>query len=317
MNFVITKKGMRLLSDMLSGEHLIFTRGQAGTETSLQPEELLNVLGAKQDIQINQVLEKDDKKGLHLTLSNLGVQEEYIVKQIGIYARRDNSDEVLFFIGQDTFGERIPPISKGEVETDYEVYFQFSNTYTIDFQVLGDSFVKRNVLEKEFEKLRKPVFDDSGSLSHIRDFPGFLSYFKSGILWTDFLGALKTALSYVVHREMIVDNCTTKQADKVLSARQGSILRDQIERMGNVREITLPPSAWRGDSAPFTQEVSIDGVSEADMVMASAHIPKGADSTVKKAAECIDGIETGNGYVRFYCNKKKPSGDVVVLIRGV
>lgn len=90
-----------------------------------------------------------------------------------------------------------------------------------------------------------------------------------------------------------------------------------INRSNSTKEITLTATNWQGVSAPYTQQISVPGVTEHDVPIGSAKIEKGATVAVKKAAECIDGLETGNGTITFYCNRKKPIADVTVILKGV
>lgn len=91
---------------------------------------------------------------------------------------------------------------------------------------------------------------------------------------------------------------------------------EKCKRDGNTREILLRANAW-GSTAPYTQAVTVTGVTAADVPVGSPKIPSGASADVKKSAGYIDGFTTEDGRITFYCNRKKPTVDITVTIKGV
>ena len=86
-----------------------------------------------------------------------------------------------------------------------------------------------------------------------------------------------------------------------------------------VIEVTFTASRW-SSSAPYTQTVSADGITEAD-----TPIPMWVDdgssesdsSARQKAYGCISYYDSGAGTVTATCKYKKPSSDCTVALKGV
>ena len=264
MEFILTKKGADLLSKVMGGAKLTFTKAESGADISQSPADLASVPNKKQTLQLNKMIEKEGLKGISLTLTNLEVKAEYRLRQIGIYAKTESTEEVLFLIGQDETGERIPAITDREIETEYEVYIKNSSSYQMSLNISSNSFVRK---------------------------------------------------------EAIVDNLTTSETDKILSARQGKILKDSlnslISKLDAAKEVALNVANWEGDKAPFTQVVNIAEVREEMALIAIPVIRKGATKEEVKAASFVSGFEIRNGSLTFYCNNKKPQHNVLIKIKGV
>lgn len=156
MRFQLTTQGQRLQALLQAGSRLILTRAEGGSTDSPEPETLTQVLDRKQTLQMNGV-EYDAGSGrakLSMTLSNMGLSEGYDLKQIGIYAKTEDTEEILYIIGQDSRGEEVPAITEKEVEFDYYLWFAFDNTYEITLSVSENDFVKKTEFVLLQEKVR-------------------------------------------------------------------------------------------------------------------------------------------------------------------
>lgn len=109
----ITQSGERILSRMLNGAKLIFTRVVIGSETVNEqalpaqttvfaPIDAPALIAGKNEIE--------GKNGtqIKIQIRNDGVTKTTRMKQIGLYAKTEHDDEVLFGILQDEIGEEIP-----------------------------------------------------------------------------------------------------------------------------------------------------------------------------------------------------------------
>lgn len=85
----------------------------------------------------------------------MDVTEEYQLKQIGIYASF-GTEEILFIVGQDKTGERVPAISDREIEYDYQISFAFDTASEIKISVSANDFIKKvdalNLLNSKVDK---------------------------------------------------------------------------------------------------------------------------------------------------------------------
>ncbi len=92
--------------------------------------------------------------------------------------------------------------------------------------------------------------------------------------------------------------------------------KSDIASSTKVIEVILLANRW-SVSAPFLQSVTITEINSQSQPIGSPKISRGASKEYKKACECIDGFETNNGAVTFYCNRKCPSENITVLLKGV
>ena len=130
MKFYLTEAGSKKLSEIVAGSVMTITKAVASDIVSTEPKKLAEIPGKKQSIQINSVNIDNGIAVLKLTLSNLEVNQEYQLKQIGIYASF-GTEEILFIVGQDKAGERVPAISDREIEYDYQISFAFDTASEI------------------------------------------------------------------------------------------------------------------------------------------------------------------------------------------
>lgn len=109
----ITQSGERILSRMLNGTKLIFTRVVIGSET-VNEQALPAQTAVFSPIDVPALIagktEIEGKNGtqIKIQIRNDGVTETTRMKQIGLYAKTEHDDEVLFGILQDDIGEEIP-----------------------------------------------------------------------------------------------------------------------------------------------------------------------------------------------------------------
>lgn len=142
MKFYLTEAGSRKLSEVVAGSVMTITKAFASDILSTEPKKLAEIPGKKQDIQINSVSIDNGNATLKLTLTNLQVTQEYQLKQIGIYASF-GVEEILFIVGQDRAGEKVPAISDREIEYDYQISFAFDTAAEVKIAVSANDFIKK------------------------------------------------------------------------------------------------------------------------------------------------------------------------------
>lgn len=93
-----------------------------------------------------------------------------------------------------------------------------------------------------------------------------------------------------------------------------------INRINSGKPVALPASGWSG-TAPYTQTISVAGVTAEDSPVIGILIAEGTTAAnVKlqnKAWACVDRAVTGAGMITFYCYNKKPGNDFTVNVKGV
>lgn len=86
----------------------------------------------------------------------------------------------------------------------------------------------------------------------------------------------------------------------------------------NVRNITLTSAGWAGTAAPFTQSISIAGITEDDVPTIGLCLETGDSSTsknIEKSFSFVYTAVTGDGILTFYA-RKKPTVNIPLSVKG-
>ena len=279
MTFKLTELGKLLEAQLAAGSKPIITRIEGSDAYSSNPEALLAVQNVKQSLQVESVTVVDGKSHLKFILSNIGLDEEYYLKQIGIYAKQtEDSEEILYFIGQDRNGERIPAISEKEVEFEYDLTITVDNAYEVTVAVNGNDFARKDALD-ELDK--KKIDRAGGDISNTviaateeskTEYPvpaaGDSAKTVLGKI-QKFFTDIRNWMTGVCMLGQIVNNCVTDNAKLPLSAAQGKQLMDlytvlntnqklvnvQVIRVNN--DTTIDPGAFKDFTVTFTEHSGI------------------------------------------------------------
>lgn len=99
-------------------------------------------------------------------------------------------------------------------------------------------------------------------------------------------------------------------------------LKGEVERQEHVTQVTLPAAGWMGSAAPYTQTVTVNGVTEEMEPILVSALPDGATLEEQKAYSKAFGLvssgtaSVGDGTATFKVYKK-PVVDIVVGLKGV
>lgn len=234
MTFKLTDLGKLLEAQLAAGSKPIITRIEGSDAYSSNPEALLAVQDVKQTLQVEAVTVVDGKSHLKFILSNIGLNEEYYLKQIGIYAKQtEDSEEILYFIGQDRNGERIPAISEKEVEFEYDLTITVDNAYEVTVAVSGNDFARKEMLEKKIDgnggDISETVIAATAESEAEYPVPAAGDSTKTAFgKIIKFFGDLRNWMTGVCLLGQIVNNCVTNRSDLPLSAAMGKQLQDAI-----------------------------------------------------------------------------------------
>lgn len=89
-----------------------------------------------------------------------------------------------------------------------------------------------------------------------------------------------------------------------------------INELKAIRYATFLASGW-SSAAPYTQTVSVPGISAADNPILTLYAPTSTDSKNKERAfGYVDRGVTGDNTLTLYCYNSKPEVDFQVLIKG-
>ena len=232
MTFKLTDLGKLLEAQLAAGSKPIITRIEGSDAYSSNPEALLAVQDVKQTLQVESVTVVDGKSHLKFILSNIGLNEEYYLKQIGIYAKQtENSEEILYFIGQDRKGERLPAISEKEVEFEYDLTITVDNAYEVTVAVSGNDFARKEMLDKKIDGNGGDISEtviaatEESEVEYPVPAAGDSTKTAFGKI-IKFFGDLRNWMTGVCLLGQIVNNCVTDNAKLPLSAAQGKVLMD-------------------------------------------------------------------------------------------
>lgn len=161
MNFCLTMAGKEYMARVNAGElQMHLTRAATGSGSSSSLEILTSVVDEQQQIQLDEVDAQGEYTYITCVLTNLELEREYVLRQIGLYAADDAGAEKLVIIGQDPYGDRIPVLSEKEVEYQYNIGMRVSNAAEVVFDFSVNDFLRKKYFYEhleEFEEYRKAI----------------------------------------------------------------------------------------------------------------------------------------------------------------
>lgn len=110
---IMTKVGEELLSKMLNGSKLIFTRVVIGDKTVKESQlsiqtAVFSPIPAPALIAGKREVPSGNGTEIQIQVRNDGITETSRMKQVGLFAKTEHDDEVMIGILQDEIGEEIP-----------------------------------------------------------------------------------------------------------------------------------------------------------------------------------------------------------------
>ena len=240
MIFSLTNAGRGYMARVNAGEIVMhLTRVTAGAGISSYPEILTCVVDEMQQIQLDAVHSDGEYTIIECVLTNLELDQEYILKQLGIYAT-DGEKEMLIIIGQDPYGDRIPVLADKEVEYQYSIGMRVSNAAEVIFDFSVNDFLRKKYFYEhceEFERYKGEVDERFRALPRVRVGPQELLDRKDTILFETMKGTdLVTQIRERDHEDVLHAFefasifKTAAQREKLQSGEAVSILFGKIER---------------------------------------------------------------------------------------
>lgn len=187
MIFCLTNAGKQYIAKVNAGEFTMhLTKAVAGSGSSSYLDILTSVVDEQQQIQLDAVRSEGEYTIIECLLTNLELDREYVLRQLGIYAADDKGEERLIIIGQDQYGDRIPVLSEKEVEYQYNIGMRISNAAEVIFDFSVNDFLRKKYFYQhcdEFEEYKKEVDNRFKGLPRVRVGPGTLLDRKDTILF--------------------------------------------------------------------------------------------------------------------------------------
>ena len=141
---VVTNGGMNLLAKSFVDKKVVITRGVGGENCS-DVASLLSMENIKEpchELNLSGIENNEGKIVVNLMVQNNGLETEYTLKQIGLFAKlEDGSEEILFAVIQDKAGEIIPnEVDNPEFLTEFGFVIPVGNTENVKVQLNPNIF---------------------------------------------------------------------------------------------------------------------------------------------------------------------------------
>lgn len=187
MNFCLTNAGKEYMAMVNAGEiKMHLTRAVTGSGNSSYLDILTSVVDEKQQIQLDAVRSEREYTFIECVVTNLELDQEYVLRQLGIYASDGSEEDKLIIIGQDKYGDRIPILTEKEVEYQYNIGMRVSNAAEVTFEFSVNDFLRKKYFYEhceEFEQYKDEVDKRFEALPRVRIGPEEMLDRKDTILF--------------------------------------------------------------------------------------------------------------------------------------
>ena len=123
--FILTNNGKKLLEEALTGKRLVFTKFQFGDgEATEDPKEVTELVNVNKETTINQIENNGNGQVmLRVIVDNKDIDTGYYIKEIGVFARCDDGEEVLYAYNKAMKPDYLPVYNGiNLVELEYQNY---------------------------------------------------------------------------------------------------------------------------------------------------------------------------------------------------
>lgn len=113
-------------------------------------------------------------------------------------------------------------------------------------------------------------------------------------------------------------NSTNNRVNGIASSMNSEI--EKTKRLYIPHYVLIPSSGW-GDTQPYTQRVTVDGVTDSDSPIVAQYLPDALSiediKLQSKAYGNLDRITTTLGGIELFCYSKRPVTDFWIGLKGV
>ena len=160
---VVTSAGLELLARSMTGGNVVITRAVGGESVSaaLSLMALKSIKEPCHELNLFRIENEGGRIVVNLRVQNKGLSEEYVLRQIGLFARLEGDEsDVLFAVIQDSVGEVIPKESDNpEFLTEFDFVIPVSNSEKIQVEITPDTFVTAEDLAEVEKELQGHISD--------------------------------------------------------------------------------------------------------------------------------------------------------------
>lgn len=232
---VVTEGGQNLIAQVLAtNKALAFTSAKTSNYAYPSGTNITALTGLQDVVQSTQPFKaqaiNNNVAQVSVRFDNDGITQQYQIQTIGLYAKIEDGEEILFSVIQAITPDEMPvqsSVSPSAFIYNIQSTVQNASQITITVNPAGTATVQ-DILD-----LENPVFDDSGAVAGITSFPNFLSTLVSKMNIFQFYRNLKAGLQFVLHTGQIVNNCMSESPDLPLAAAQGKVLMDLYTQLNS------------------------------------------------------------------------------------
>lgn len=118
----------------------------------------------------------------------------------------------------------------------------------------------------------------------------------------------------------IVDVTTYSQEGDLFKPEDINATNAAVNRANGKKDITLTAAAWTGSAAPYTQVVTVAGITVEDIpsvgIIYPTNCTRAQQKAINKAVSYIYDVETGAGKITVRATQK-PAVDITLGLKGV
>lgn len=171
---ILTNQGLELLAAATAGTKVIFDTVKAGSGT-YTAKEIAKLPGAtdlkdsKQSFPISAIEQESEQIRLRAVISNQGLSAGYDIRELGVFARKEDGDSVLVAISiyTDDKPTYLPPFENTPVEMALSNVLAYSGNGTFDILYRSDAYVPLDAYAETVKDLKKADTELSMAISGV------------------------------------------------------------------------------------------------------------------------------------------------------
>ena len=170
---ILTNKGLELLAAATAGTKVIFDTVKAGSGTYTVQEiaklqDAIDLKDGKQSFPISAIEQENEQIRLRAVISNQGLSTGYDIRELGVFAKKEDGDSVLVAISiyTDDKPTYLPPFENTPVETALSNVLAYSGDGTFDILYRSDAYVPLDAYTETVKELQKTDSDLNTAISN-------------------------------------------------------------------------------------------------------------------------------------------------------
>ena len=171
---ILTNKGLELLAAATAGTKVIFDIVKAGSGTYTVQEiaklqDATDLKDSKQSFPISAIEQESEQIRLRAIISNQGLLTGYDIRELGVFAKKEDGDSVLVAISiyTDDKPTYLPPFENTPVEMALSNVLAYSGDGTFDILYSSDAYVPLDTYTEAIKDLKKADADLSTAISGV------------------------------------------------------------------------------------------------------------------------------------------------------